>query len=101
MGPYENVESLLRECLALIIGRPNITVAVTPALSAGLKQRISALRPLLLGFVGEIAVEEEPGMKEDDCRVEWENGYAERDTAKLWKDIETIIAGQRNILHGK
>lgn len=99
--PYESVEEVLRDCLGLIIGQAKIAVTVPAALGAGLRQRIDALRPLLPGFTGEIAVEEEPGMGENDCRVEWKSGYAERDTAKLWSDIETIIAGQRNILHGK
>ncbi len=93
--PYATVEATLKECLALIIDEPKVTVTVPVGMSAGLKQRIDSLRPLLLEFNGELLVQEDADLKENDCRVAWKNGYGERDMARLWSDIETIIVKTR------
>lgn len=94
--PYSGVESVVKECTALISGMPKVIITVSPVLAAGLRQRVDTLRPQLGGgFNGELAVEESPDMKETDCRVEWKSGFAQRDTAKLWNDIETIISRAR------
>ena len=93
--PYAGVETIVRECMALISGTPKVIVSVAPELVAGLRQRIDTLRPQLGSFNGELAVEEGVDMKETDCRVEWKSGFAERDTAKLWNEIETIISRAR------
>ncbi|HEU5047896.1 MAG TPA: FliH/SctL family protein [Rickettsiales bacterium] len=90
-APYEGVEMLLRECMSLIAGKDKIVVVVAPSMASGLRQRIDGLRPLMPEFTGEIAVEEDETLGENDCRVEWRGGHAERDAAKLWKDLETVI----------
>lgn len=90
--PYESVEAVLRECLALIVGESRVIISVSSSIAPGLKQRIDSLRPLLPGFDGELIVEESDSLNENDCRVEWKGGYAGRDTARLWNDIENIIA---------
>lgn len=90
--PYATVETVMRECLGLIIGEPKIVVTVSEALTAGLKQRIDSIRPKLSGFTGDLVVESSADIKDNDCRVEWKNGYGEHDAAKIWNDIETIIA---------
>ena len=90
--PYANVEALLLECMALITGEKKIIIAVSPARVEGLRQRIDTLKPLLQGFDGELLVEEDAAISEYDCRVEWKNGYSERNSTTLWNEIETIIA---------
>jgi len=90
--PYANVEALLRECMGLITGEPKITVAVSAAKSEGLRQRIDMLKPILQGFEGEVLVSEDTALGDQDCRVEWKNGYGERNATQIWSDIEAIIA---------
>lgn len=90
--PYSAAEAVLKECFALIVNEPKVIITVSEPLCAGMKQRIDSLRPLLPGFNGELVVEGSAELSENDCRVEWKNGYAEHDTAKLWSDVETIIA---------
>ncbi len=90
--PYANVESLMLECMGMINGEAKVMVVVSPARSEGLRQRIDTLKPMLQGFEGEIAVGEDEALSDHDCRVEWKNGYGERNTDILWKKIEAIIA---------
>lgn len=89
--PYAAVESLLRECMGIIAGEPRVTIIVSSALVAGLKQRIDSLKPVLQGFTGEIRIEEDSHLMDQDCRVEWGNGSGARDNEALWKAIEEII----------
>jgi flagellar biosynthesis/type III secretory pathway protein FliH len=89
--PYAAVESLLRECMALIAGAGRLTIVASGALAPGLRQRIDTLKPMLQGFAGELIVEEDAALLEQDCRVEWGNGYGERTTEDLWKAIESIV----------
>ena len=89
--PYAAVESLLRECAGLIASEPKVTVVVSNTLASGLKQRIDMLRPALQGFSGELKVEEDTGLLDQDCRVEWKNGYGERSAEELWSAIEAIV----------
>jgi flagellar assembly protein FliH len=89
--PFAAVQSLLHETLNLVADESQVTVVVSSALAAGLKQRIDMLKPMLGGFSGELKVEEDPHLLDQDCRVEWGNGFAERNTDALWKEIEGII----------
>jgi flagellar biosynthesis/type III secretory pathway protein FliH len=89
--PYANVESLLRECMGLIAGSPKIVIVVALTRSVDLKRRMDTLRPQLQGFEGELVVEEDPTLGEQDCRVEWKGGYGEHNAEALWKSIEAIV----------
>jgi flagellar biosynthesis/type III secretory pathway protein FliH len=89
--PYAAVETMLHECMGLIAGAPKVNVIVSSALAAGLRQRIDMLAPLLQGFTGELKVAEDAALMDQDCRVEWENGYSERNAEALWSAIEAIV----------
>jgi flagellar assembly protein FliH len=89
--PYATVESLLHECMALIAGEAKVKVVVSHALAAGLRQRIDMLKPALQDFEGELVVEEDNALLEQDCRVEWTNGHAERTNEDVWRAIEAVI----------
>lgn len=43
-------------------------------------------------FEGKIALHKDPTLKTADCRIEWENGGIERNTAELSGRIEEILA---------
>ena len=83
--PYVAVESLLRDCMSLVAGTQKVTIVVSGTLAPGVRQRIDMLTPMLHGFTGELAVEEDAALLDQDCRVEWGNGYGERNTEALWK----------------
>ena len=40
---------------------------------------------------GELVLQPDPRLPVYDCRIEWKNGSAERNTAKMWLEIERIV----------
>jgi flagellar biosynthesis/type III secretory pathway protein FliH len=89
--PFNAVQSLMHECMGIIAGASKLTVVVSATLAPGLRQRIDTLKPILQGFEGELVVEEDAALLDQDCRVEWGNGYGERNTEELWKAVEAIV----------
>ena len=48
---------------------------------------ISAAR----GFEGRVVLIGDPELADSDCRIEWADGGLERDTRRLWSDIEAAL----------
>lgn len=84
------VESLIPE----LTREPRLTVRVHSKLVEILRPRIDAAAHQA-GFEGRIVVLEDPRMQASDARVEWADGGAERNTSRLWADIEALL--NRNV----
>ncbi len=55
------------------------------------------------GYQGKLVLLADPSLDADDCRIEWADGGAERDTGSAWRELEAAIeqllhasAGQPN-----
>ncbi len=48
------------------------------------------------GFAGKVVFMGEPELGISDCRLEWADGGAERDTQRLWGEIDRLVA---QVLH--
>ena len=44
------------------------------------------------GFPGKLVILGDESLAGSDCRVEWADGGAERDTARTWQEIEAAVA---------
>ena len=82
------VENLVVTTMEKVMEEPKVTVRVAEELKPGLEQRIDSL---IKGYEGKLTVMGDPGMAPGDCRIEWNEGGAERDTGAMWKDIDLII----------
>ena len=89
--PYSSVEALLKECTGLIGGQERIVIFVSPQKIEGLRQSVESLKPHLQNFEGEVVIEQDESLADNDCRIEWKNGQATRDTETLWADIESLL----------
>lgn len=89
--PYAAVESLLKQSLPLLLGEPVVTVHVAPKRLEGLRQTIDTIRTQLSGFEGKLQVLEDATLEDNDCRVEWRSGHAERRDETLWAEIEALL----------
>lgn len=89
--PLASVEALVKECGGLMAGQSIITLTVPQGKSEALRQMLDMLKPLLADYKGELQVMEDGNLTEGDCRVEWGNGQAERNTLDLWNEIEERI----------
>jgi flagellar assembly protein FliH len=44
------------------------------------------------GFAGKVVLLAETSVAPGDCRIEWADGGVERDSARLWRDIDLAVA---------
>ena len=82
------VENLVVTTLEKVMDEPKITLHVAEELRPGLEQRIDSL---IKGYEGKLKVLGDGGMALGDCRIEWNEGGAERNAEAMWKDIDLII----------
>jgi len=86
-GALTEIEAMVCKCLADRFDEPRVVIRTHDSLLDSLRTRIEAAAANA-GFTGKFALLAEEGLKVTDCRVEWADGGAERDEARLWKEIE-------------
>lgn len=93
-GALDEVTALAAECLREALHEPRVAVRVPDAVFEPLRGRLDALAAAA-GFDGKIVVLADETMQGADCRVEWADGGAERDEARLWREIDAAV--ERNL----
>ena len=88
--PLAELEAMIRDFLQQLIDEPRVVVRVPDALLDGLKERIDGLATAC-GFSGRVILLPDAGLARGDCRLEWADGGAERDTGATWRAIEATI----------
>ena len=92
--PLTGIEELVAQCLKSLVGESKISITVHPSLHLLLQKR---LQPLMdaSGFEGETSILSDDSLAKEDCKVEWKNGSAVRDSAKIWSEIEALISSMK------
>lgn len=90
------VERVVQETLKAITEEPRVQIMVHPDLRELLTERLATMTHRA-GFDGKVFVNGDPSLILGDCRIEWSNGAAIRNSEELWDMIDEII--ERN-LHG-
>ncbi len=85
------VESVVCDCLERLRDEPRIVIRVADAVLDQVEARIGEL-VARAGFEGKIVYLAQDGLNPGDVRVEWADGGAERDSKRLWREIEQITA---------
>lgn len=85
------IESVVCDCLERLRTEPRIVIRVADSLLDQVEQRVSQLAARA-GFDGKIVFLSQEGLHPGDIRVEWADGGAERDSDRLWHEIDQIIA---------
>ncbi len=85
------IESVVKDCLERLREEPRIVIRVADALLDQVEARIGELAARA-GFEGKIVYLAQDGLNPGDVRVEWADGGAERDSKRLWSEIERITA---------
>lgn len=88
---FDEVIGTIEEVIGTILDEPRLIVRVAEPLVAPVRER---LEPLALdhGFEGRVVVQAAPRLAAGDCRIEWADGGAERNQARLMADIEARVA---------
>jgi len=83
------LRAIVRAVLPRLHNEPTITIRASPHVTEALSEEVAALDPDLLDRVRIVSTDAVP---EGDIRIAWRAGGARRDTAKLWADIENVLA---------
>jgi flagellar assembly protein FliH len=84
------IESVVCDCLERLRTEPRIVIRVADSLLDQVEQRVIQLAAGA-GFDGKIVFLSQEGLQPGDIRVEWADGGAERDSDRLWHEIDQII----------
>jgi len=84
------IEHAVATILDRMLEKPTLTVRTSELLCSELSERIAALTEQR-GFAGRVTVTADQKMREGDCRVEWEGGGGELNSAVRWREIDAII----------
>ncbi len=87
---FEEVVRTVQECFANVLDEPRIIVRTDPELVDPVRERLETVA-VIHGFEGRVVVQADPRLARGDCRVEWTDGGAERDQARLIADIEAAV----------
>jgi len=84
------IEALVRDSLERLRDEPRIVVRVADALLDPVRDRVSAAAAQA-GYDGKIVFLAQDSLQPGDVRVEWADGGIERDSARLWREIDATI----------
>ena len=85
------IEALVAQCLGQLRDEPRVVVRVCDQLLDPLNERLGGLAADC-GYEGKIVLLAEEALLPGDAKVEWADGGAERDSARLWRKVDEIIA---------
>jgi flagellar assembly protein FliH len=89
-GGLEEIEALVARCMGELLDEPRLMVRVAPDMSEAVGERLNELARSR-GFDTRLIVIPDPGLPPGDCRLEWAEGGAERDSARLLAEIEHCL----------
>lgn len=87
---FEEVARVVEEVVGHLLDEPRIIVKVAEPLVAAVRERLEAVCQSQ-GFEGRVVVQADARLTAGDCKVEWTDGGAERDQARLMREIEETV----------
>lgn len=93
----DEIVHVVAHCLEPLRAEPRIIVKVHESLREDTHERLLKIADEV-GFDGRVVVMAHDELVPGDCRVEWAEGGAERNSETLWQQIDEII--ERNLTEG-
>lgn len=87
---FDEVTRVVEEVVGHVLDEPRIIVRVAAPLVDGVRTQLEAVVQSR-GFEGRVVVQADDRLPLGDCRVEWTDGGAERDQARLMADIDAAV----------
>ena len=85
------IEALVAECLERLREEPRLVIRVADQMLDPLRERLDGLAERC-SYEGRIVLMADEALEAGDGRVEWADGGAERDSGRLWRQIDGILA---------
>lgn len=86
----QELEPVIAESLALATEEPRVVIRVSPTMGEPVTERLTALTQVA-GFDGKLVTIPDEALEASSVRVEWAAGGAERDTARIWREIDGLL----------
>jgi flagellar assembly protein FliH len=83
-------EAMMSAVITELIDEPRMVIRVADEDLDALSDRIDTVAQRR-GFAGKVVLLAEPTVAAGDCRIEWADGGVERDSARLWNDIDQAV----------
>jgi flagellar assembly protein FliH len=83
-------EAMMSAVITELIDEPRMVIRVADEDLDALSERIDTVAQRR-GFAGKVVLLAEPTVAAGDCRIEWADGGVERDSARLWNDIDQAV----------
>ena len=90
----DEVVALITRCLAQLNDEPRVVIRIADALLDPLRERLDEVAAKT-AFDGKVVLLADEALAPGDVRVEWADGGAERDTGRLWAEIDQVL--ERNL----
>ena len=81
LAPLVDIEATVNQCLEMLMGKPEVTLAVNPRYRAPMEERFGKLA----------TVAGDDTLLPGDCRLVWNNGQALRSVETIWEEVEQVI----------
>lgn len=88
------ISALVQALLPNLIGQPRLIARTHPDLRETIQGALGRACEQI-GFEGRLTVIPDSAMQLSDCRIEWSDGGAERNTSRLWDEIDALL--ERNL----
>lgn len=90
-GAVPEIQRLLSDTLQDVLDQPRLVIRVHGSLAETIRKSVGPLREDH-AYEGRITVRPDNDLPIGDCRLEWGDGGIERDSVRLWADIEAAVA---------
>ncbi|MBE1237766.1 flagellar assembly protein FliH [Phaeovibrio sulfidiphilus] len=85
------IVALMDTILPQVLEEPRLILRVHPDVLDTVRAHMDPLAASL-GYEGRLVIMPDTGLERSDCRIEWTDGGVERDTRRLWADIEGVVS---------
>jgi flagellar assembly protein FliH len=85
------IAALVTQCMREAVDEPRLVLRVPDALFEAAQQQIAPLAAST-GYPGKLVILGDEALAGSDCRIEWADGGAERDTARTRQEIDSTLA---------
>ncbi|MCW9034379.1 MAG: FliH/SctL family protein [Rhodospirillales bacterium] len=86
----DEVIAIVKESFENLLDEPKVSMRVAMEHREAIASKIEKITENY-GFDGKVIVIADENMGTGDCRIEWDSGGAERNTADIWEKIDEVI----------
>jgi len=86
----DEIINVVMKCLEPLRGEPRLILKVNPEMRDVIFEKVSKIAEDF-GFDGRVVVMPSSDIPAGDCKIDWSEGGAERNSETLWQEIDAII----------